>query len=91
MPEFHLPFAAKDRGVAAELQAALVDLIDLALNGKQAHWNIAGPYFRWAHSELDEPADEEGRHGSAGGQRELGARTPPRRQPWQHQPEECPR
>ena len=45
MPEFHLPFAAEDRGVAAELQAALVDLIDLALIGEQAHWNIAGPHF----------------------------------------------
>ena len=91
MPEFHLPFAAEDRGVAAQLQAAPVDLIDLALIGKQAHWNIAGPHFRWAHFELDEPAEEEGRHASAGGQRDLGAWTRPRRQPWQHQPEECPR
>lgn len=81
MPEFHLPLAAEDRGVAAELQAALVDRIDLALIGKQAHWNIAGPHYRWAHSELGEPADEKARHASAGGTRDLGARIPPRRQP----------
>lgn len=36
MPEFHLPLAAEDRGVAAELQAAKVDRIDLALIGKDA-------------------------------------------------------
>ena len=77
MPEFHLPLAAEDRGVAAGLRAALVDLNDLALIGKQAHWSIARPHFRWVHSELDEPADEQGRHASAGGPRELGARTPP--------------
>jgi DNA-binding ferritin-like protein len=81
VPEFHLPLAAEDRGVAAELQAALVDRIDLALIGKQAHSYIAGPHCRWVHSELDEPADKEARHASAGGMRDLGARTPPRRQP----------
>ena len=89
MPEFHLPLAAEDRGVAAELQAALVDHIDLARIGKQAHWNIAGPQCRWVHSDLDAPADEEARHASAGGMRDRGARISPRRQPWQHQPAGC--
>lgn len=37
-----------------ELQATLVDLIDLALTGKQLHWTIVGPRFRTLHVELDE-------------------------------------
>lgn len=36
------------------LQATLVDLIDLALIGKQAHWNVVGKNFRSAHLQLDE-------------------------------------
>jgi starvation-inducible DNA-binding protein len=39
---------------AAELQTVLVDLIDLGLQGKQAHWNVVGPQFRTLHLELDE-------------------------------------
>ncbi|UFU04955.1 Dps family protein [Ruania halotolerans] len=40
--------------VTTRLQAALVDLIDLALQGKQAHWNLQGPHFRSLHLQLDE-------------------------------------
>lgn len=40
--------------VGADLQAALVELVDLALVGKQAHWNVTGPQFRSVHLELDE-------------------------------------
>jgi starvation-inducible DNA-binding protein len=40
--------------VAADLQASLVELLDLALQGKQAHWNVVGPRFRPVHLELDE-------------------------------------
>jgi starvation-inducible DNA-binding protein len=36
------------------LQSALADLIDLALVGKQAHWNVTGSHFRSVHLELDE-------------------------------------
>ncbi|MDR2975577.1 MAG: DNA starvation/stationary phase protection protein [Propionibacteriaceae bacterium] len=36
------------------LQRVLVDLIDLGLLGKQAHWNVHGPAFRPVHLELDE-------------------------------------
>ncbi|SNS49298.1 starvation-inducible DNA-binding protein [Micrococcales bacterium KH10] len=39
--------------VAKILQATLVDLIDLSLLGKQAHWNVHGPQFRSVHLELD--------------------------------------
>lgn len=36
------------------MQAVLVDLIDLHVQGKQAHWNIVGPNFRGLHLQLDE-------------------------------------
>lgn len=35
------------------LQATLVELIDLALQGKQAHWNVVGPNFTPVHEFLD--------------------------------------
>jgi starvation-inducible DNA-binding protein len=47
---------ASDR-MAANLQAVLVDLIDLHLQGKQAHWNILGTNFRDLHLQLDEIVD----------------------------------
>jgi starvation-inducible DNA-binding protein len=43
---------------AVELQAVLVDLIDLGLQGKQAHWNVVGPQFRAVHLELDEVVED---------------------------------
>ena len=39
---------------AAELQSSLVELLDLALQSKQAHWNVVGPFFRPVHLELDD-------------------------------------
>ncbi len=36
------------------LQSALVDLIDLSLLAKQAHWNVVGRNFRSIHLQLDE-------------------------------------
>jgi starvation-inducible DNA-binding protein len=38
----------------AVLQSTLVDLIDLSLLAKQAHWNVVGPQFRSVHLHLDE-------------------------------------
>jgi starvation-inducible DNA-binding protein len=43
--------------LAANLQRVLVDLIELALQGKQAHWNVVGPNFRDLHLQLDELVD----------------------------------
>jgi len=40
--------------VGEALQGALVDLIDLSLLAKQAHWNLIGPRFRSIHLQLDE-------------------------------------
>ncbi|GAA3488091.1 DNA starvation/stationary phase protection protein [Streptomyces cremeus] len=36
------------------LEGALVDLLDLSLLAKQAHWTIVGPRFRSLHLQLDE-------------------------------------
>ncbi|MFD0686539.1 Dps family protein [Actinomadura fibrosa] len=43
--------------VAEALQASLVDLIDLALVAKQAHWNLTGRNFKVVHEHLDEVVD----------------------------------
>jgi starvation-inducible DNA-binding protein len=39
------------------MQAVLVDLIELHLQGKQAHWNVVGKNFRDLHLQLDELVD----------------------------------
>ncbi|WP_433326363.1 Dps family protein [Spirillospora sp. CA-294931] len=44
--------AQKTTGEA--LQGALVDLIDLSLVVKQAHWNLTGRNFKVVHEHLDE-------------------------------------
>ena len=36
------------------LQACLVDLLELQMQGKQAHWNVVGRNFRDTHRILDE-------------------------------------
>jgi len=56
----HLPAVPEhERKEAGHLlQQTLVELIDLALNGKQLHWNIAGHGFRALHLQLDELIDE---------------------------------
>jgi starvation-inducible DNA-binding protein len=44
-----------DRDVTGEaLQATLVELVDLSLLAKQAHWNVVGRQFRSVHLHLDE-------------------------------------
>jgi len=40
--------------LAENLQAVLVDLVELHLQGKQAHWNVVGKNFRDLHLQLDE-------------------------------------
>jgi starvation-inducible DNA-binding protein len=55
----HLPALgahARDE-VGRELQATLVELVDLSLVGKQLHWAIVGPFFRSLHLQLDELVD----------------------------------
>ena len=40
--------------LAGNLQAVLADLIELHLQGKQAHWNLVGTNFRDLHLQFDE-------------------------------------
>jgi len=55
----HLPALGEHqlKDVGNTLQAMLVELIDLALFGKQLHWNVTGPLFRPLHEQLDELVD----------------------------------
>ncbi|BBX70393.1 DNA starvation/stationary phase protection protein [Mycolicibacterium psychrotolerans] len=43
--------------LSGALQRVLVDLIELHLQGKQAHWNVVGTNFRDLHLQLDEVVD----------------------------------
>ena len=43
--------------LSASLQRVLVVLIELHLQGKQAHWNVVGTNFRDLHLQLDEIVD----------------------------------
>jgi starvation-inducible DNA-binding protein len=56
----HLPALDEHRRaeVGHELQATLVELIDLSLLGKQLHWNIFGRPFKPFHEHLDELVEE---------------------------------
>ena len=49
-------FRAPER-LAQNLQKVLVDLIELHLQGKQAHWNLVGTNFRDLHLQLDDIVD----------------------------------
>jgi starvation-inducible DNA-binding protein len=55
----HLPAFDEHRRDEAgrELQATLIELIDLSLIGKQLHWNIYGRPFKPLHEHLDELID----------------------------------
>lgn len=43
--------------MAGNLQRVLVDLIELHLQAKQAHWNVVGTNFRDLHLQLDDVVD----------------------------------
>jgi starvation-inducible DNA-binding protein len=47
------------------LQETLVDLVDLSVLGKQAHWTVVGPRFRTLHLQLDEIVDAARRQADA--------------------------
>ena len=49
-------FQASTR-LRGNLQRVLLDLIELHLQGKQAHWNVVGTNFRDLHLQLDELVD----------------------------------
>jgi starvation-inducible DNA-binding protein len=52
------PLGAHEREeTGRQLQATLIELVDLSLVGKQLHWNVVGPLFRPLHLQLDELID----------------------------------
>jgi starvation-inducible DNA-binding protein len=55
----HLPALGEHQRdeVGNQLQATLVELVDLALVGKQLHWCVTGRLFRPLHEQLDELVD----------------------------------
>jgi starvation-inducible DNA-binding protein len=56
-PAVHTLDAERRTQVGVRLQATLVDLIDLTMQAKQAHWNVTGENFRSVHEQLDEIVD----------------------------------
>ncbi|GII76090.1 DNA starvation/stationary phase protection protein [Sphaerisporangium rufum] len=46
--------ADKQKTTGEALQGTVIDLLDLSLTGKQAHWNLIGRNFRALHLQLDE-------------------------------------
>jgi starvation-inducible DNA-binding protein len=42
------------KNLTDSMQSVLVDLVELHLQGKQAHWNVVGKNFRDLHLQLDE-------------------------------------
>ena len=57
--EAHLPALDHHRReeVGRELQATLIELVDLSLIGKQLHWSVVGAVFKPLHEHLDELVD----------------------------------
>ncbi len=51
------PGAHEREEIGRELQATLLELVDLSLVGKQLHWSVVGPLFRPLHLQLDELVD----------------------------------
>jgi len=57
-PRVKSTLSAEAQKITGEaLQDALVDLINLSLLAKQAHWNLVGRNFRSLHLALDEVVD----------------------------------
>lgn len=58
----HSPLVVFEADVQAKLgsalQTVLWDLLELANQGKQAHWNVQGPLFQSVHEQLDAVVDE---------------------------------
>lgn len=55
--ELRQPSFTASRELADALQQVHVDLIELHVQGKQAHWNVVGKNFRDLHLQLDEIVD----------------------------------
>ncbi|MEU0282668.1 DNA starvation/stationary phase protection protein [Streptomyces sp. NPDC006195] len=56
--ESDVPEFTASAQLARALQQIVVDLVELHLQGKQAHWNVVGHNFRDLHLQLDEVVDD---------------------------------
>jgi starvation-inducible DNA-binding protein len=56
--ETRTPEATTDGRTTDILELALVELIDLSIQGKQAHWVVTGPMFKPVPEHLDAIVDE---------------------------------
>ncbi|WP_405984427.1 Dps family protein [Streptomyces sp. NBC_00872] len=57
-PESDAAGFAASPGLSRALQQIVVDLVELHLQGKQAHWNVVGHNFRDLHLQLDQVVDD---------------------------------
>src|ERR1700761_8349344 len=55
LPALDDPHMRED--VGNQMQATLVELVELSLFGKQLHWSVTGPLFKPLHEQLDELVD----------------------------------
>ncbi|TDD69442.1 DNA starvation/stationary phase protection protein [Jiangella aurantiaca] len=78
MTTIHSPLTDDAHKVVTEaLRDALIDLVDLSLAGKQAHWNVTGPRFRTIHFQLDEVVDAARKHADIVAERSATIGSPP--------------
>ena len=59
VPQSYTPYMppGRDDMVCKALQTAVVLMVDLQLQAKQAHWNVVGRSFRSLHTHLDDIVD----------------------------------
>ncbi|MBO0811904.1 MAG: DNA starvation/stationary phase protection protein [Microlunatus sp.] len=72
-----VPRFAASAQMAAGLQAVLVDLIELQIQAKQAHWTVVGQGFRDLHLHLDEIVDTARDHADAVAERMRAVQASP--------------
>lgn len=72
-----VPCFAASQEMAEHLQAVLVDLIELQIQAKQAHWNVVGQGFRDLHLHLDEIVDTARDHADAVAERMRAVQVSP--------------
>lgn len=78
MQKIHGPLSESAKATTGQaLQGAVVDLIDLSLVAKQAHWNVVGRTFRSVHLQLDELVDAARAHTDTLAERAVAIGTTP--------------
>jgi starvation-inducible DNA-binding protein len=76
-PNGRVPCFAASQEMIEQLQAVLVDLIELQIQAKQAHWNVVGQGFRALHLQLDEIVDTARDHADAVAERMRAVQAAP--------------